>query len=83
MKLEPLPLSEYDEAKLKGLFPGSPMQAFLHNELVRQVLVERDKLETCPADQLVALQTAIRCRRELIGFIHRYDKPLNANSHVH
>lgn len=83
MKLEPLPLSDYDDAKLRAFFPGSPMQAFLHNELVRQILVERDKLENCPSEQVMPLQTGIRVRRELLGFLHRYDKPLNANAHVH
>jgi hypothetical protein len=74
VKLDPLPVSDYDKAKMEQWFPGSPMQAMLHNELVRQILVERDKLEACPPEQLAALQTSIRVRRELLGFLHRNDR---------
>jgi hypothetical protein len=83
VKLEPLPLSEHDESKLKALLPGSPLQAFIHNELVRQILVERDKLESCPPESILPLQLGIRLRREMLGYIHRFDKPTNVNSHVH
>jgi hypothetical protein len=83
VKLELLPLSDYDETKLKALFPNSPIQAFLHNELIRQILVERDKLETCPPENILPLQLGIRLRREMLGYIHRFDKPTNVNSHVH
>jgi hypothetical protein len=53
------------------------VQTYLHNELVREAEVLRDKLETADATAIVPLQAGILARRELLGFLHRHDKPKN------
>lgn len=74
MKLELLEVHPGDAAKAWELFPGSPMQRTLHNEVVRLATEARDKFETTKVEDLPRLQCEIAALRTLLGVIHRKDK---------
>lgn len=55
----------------------------LHNFLVRRIEEFRSRLETAPADEVLALQVGIRESRTLLGEIHAHDKEPVKNIYGH
>lgn len=77
MKLEPIEVSSFEASEVWKYMPHSPVQAVIHNELVRKILEDRDHFEKCDPGEISGIQQRILARRELLGFIHRSDKPTN------
>lgn len=73
MKLEKIPISASEERRAWELFTVSPARSVLHNELVKEILSLRDKLEAAPSDKFIETQLAIKAHRFLLGLIHRND----------
>lgn len=66
-------LSPDERSWARGELPGSRPQRLLHNFLVQRIEEYRNRLETTPADEIVALQASIRECRTLLGELHAYD----------
>jgi len=76
MKLEVVGISAGDEKRAWALFPKSPMQATLHNEVVRKIESLRDELETSTRETFLETQLSLKAHRYLLGLIHRNDQLL-------
>jgi len=53
--------------------PGSRSQRVLHNFLIQRIEEYRNRLETAPTGDIVALQAAIRECRAFLGELHAHD----------
>lgn len=73
MKLDLVPLSPAEESSAWSWFARSPAKDVVHNEMVRQILTLRDKLEAATPEQVPGLQAEIKAHRFLLGLIHRKD----------
>ena len=68
-----LPLPKEVEARAWQHWAGSPICAAMHNELVRQIQLDRDRLEAAEPDAIQTFQIRIRLCRDLITFLHKHD----------
>lgn len=75
MKLELIELPPNEEARAWSFFKTSPMQAALHNELVKRIESLREKLETAEKETFPIVQAELKAHRFLFGLIHRKDDP--------
>jgi hypothetical protein len=66
-------LDAQDEGKAWLLFPGSPVQIILHNDLSKRLEQSRTALETVGQGGLAKLQGEIHGYRNLLAFIHSKD----------
>lgn len=57
-----------------SMFPNSPMQANLHNELVKVIEADRNRLETCGTEEFLGIQQRVKAYRSILGILHRKDK---------
>lgn len=73
MKLALMEITPAEEARMWSYLPNHPLQSILHNELVKRINEDREKLETCGADALSDLQSNIRVRKTLLVFLHQKD----------
>lgn len=72
---ERMEINPHDEARMWEMFPKSPMQAAIHNFLVKELSELRLQVDKLPATDLSRLQAEIAASKRLLGFIHRKDSP--------
>lgn len=74
MTFEPYALFPNEESQVWATFPNSPAQRVLHNEFLKKLREERDKLDNIKPEDLKSQQEKIILLKSLIGILHRNDK---------
>lgn len=74
MDESPIPVDARDQSRAWADFPKSPIQAVLHNELLRLLKAERESFVRVEKwEKIEVIKGRIEVLKKVLGVLHRHD----------
>ena len=70
---DPIAILKEEEQRAWASWHLHPMRIVLHNEAVRPIHFDRDRLELAPPSEVMEIQTRLRLRRDFLSLLHSKD----------